>query len=184
MALGLPEFGIVPDHASGDPTKYDKLRRRLLWGIANGLYLLGTHQHETLHVMTASWVTQVATSPKLLAVSVEAGAKTAVYIDDAASFLVALLPRERKEIIRKFVKPELEVATKDGGLSIQGLAFGLSNLGNPFPLEALGYLEMTMVSRSELGSHVLYVGEVADAVSFGDGAEVLEMRDTRMNYGG
>lgn len=184
MAAGQTEFGIVPDHASDDAITYDKLRRRLLWGIANGLYLLGTHQYETPHVMAVSWVTQVATAPKLLAVSVEFAAKTAGCIDDSGNFLLALLPRERKEIVRKFVKPELEVVTTDGGLSIQGLAFGLSEFGNPFPLEALGYLEMRLVSRTALGSHVLYLGEVCDAVLVQGEAEILTMRDTRMNYGG
>jgi flavin reductase (DIM6/NTAB) family NADH-FMN oxidoreductase RutF len=59
---------VPPDH---DPGEYDKLRRRVLWTMPSGLYVLGTRAGERRNGMTVNWVTQVSSDPKLLA-SVEA----------------------------------------------------------------------------------------------------------------
>jgi Flavin reductase like domain len=57
-----------------DPEAYDRLRRRILWSMPSGLYVLGTRGARRRNLMTLNWATQVAVDPKLLAVSVEAGA--------------------------------------------------------------------------------------------------------------
>ena len=175
---------MVPSRALGDEEAYDHGRRRLLWGLTTGLYLLGTHHGDDLHVMTTSWATQLAISPKLVGVSVEANARTRQFIDASGSFLLALLAVDQKNIIRKFVKVDQRREVKEGSLAIEGVPFGLSEMGNPYPIAAAGFLEMKLVSRLELGSHTLFVGEVTDAVEFVLGAVMLSIRDTRMNYGG
>ena len=64
--------GPVPDGA--DPEAYDRLRRRVLWSLPSGLYVLGTRGAGRRNLMTLNWATQVAVDPKLVAVSVEAAA--------------------------------------------------------------------------------------------------------------
>src|SRR5262249_32523772 len=62
--------GPVPEGA--DPEAYDRLRRRVLWAMPSGLYVLGTRGATQRNLMTLNWATQVAVDPKLVAVSVEA----------------------------------------------------------------------------------------------------------------
>ena len=59
---------VPPD---SDPEEYDKLRRRVLWKMPSGLYVLGSRAGERRNGMTVNWVTQVSFDPKLVAVSVE-----------------------------------------------------------------------------------------------------------------
>ena len=65
--------GIVGPFPPGrDPEEYDKLRRRVLWKMPSGLYVLGSHATgERRNGMTINWVTQVSFDPKLVGVSVE-----------------------------------------------------------------------------------------------------------------
>ena len=62
--------GIVGPFPPGqDPEEYDKLRRRVLWTMPSGLYVLGsTDKGERRNGMTLNWATQVSFDPKLLAV--------------------------------------------------------------------------------------------------------------------
>ena len=49
------------------PEEYDKLRRRVLWKMPSGLYVLGsTDAAERRNGMTINWVTQVSFEPKLV----------------------------------------------------------------------------------------------------------------------
>ena len=70
---GVP-VGPFPDEA--DPADYDRLRRRVLWKLPMGLYVLGSRAGEQRNLMTLNWAMQVASNPKLLAVSVERSAVT------------------------------------------------------------------------------------------------------------
>ena len=48
--------GIVgPVPAGHDPEEYDKLRRRVLWKMPSGLYVLGSRDGERRNLMTLNW---------------------------------------------------------------------------------------------------------------------------------
>jgi flavin reductase (DIM6/NTAB) family NADH-FMN oxidoreductase RutF len=95
--------GPVPDGA--DPEAYDRLRRRVLWSLPSGLYVLGTHGAGRRNLMTLNWATQVAVEPKLVAVSVEAEAVSHALLREGRVFSLNILPREQRALVRKFVKP-------------------------------------------------------------------------------
>jgi len=59
-----------------DAEHYDRLRRRVLWKLPTGLYLLGSRAGESRNLMTLNWAMQVSLDPKYLAVSVEQSAVT------------------------------------------------------------------------------------------------------------
>ena len=56
--------------------EYDKLRRRVLWTLPYGLYVLGSRAGDRRNGMTMNWVSQVSFDPKLLGVGIEKGALT------------------------------------------------------------------------------------------------------------
>src|SRR5438034_10892572 len=89
---------VGPFPEGADPEEYDKLRRRVLWTMPSGLYIIGSRAGDRRNGMTANWVTQVGFDPKLLAVSVEHGAVTHELIGEGAVFSVNLVDREDRAI--------------------------------------------------------------------------------------
>ena len=65
--------GPVPEGV--DPDAYDRLRRRVLWSMPTGLYVIGSRATvdgtDCANLMTANLVVQVATEPKLVAAAVD-----------------------------------------------------------------------------------------------------------------
>ncbi|MGZ8763094.1 MAG: flavin reductase family protein, partial [Acidimicrobiia bacterium] len=96
--------GPIPD--GQDPEEYDKLRRRVLWTMPYGLYVLGsTDRGGRRNGMTINFVTQVGFDPKWIGVSVEQGALTHELIEVGRCFSLCLIDREDRAIVRKFTKP-------------------------------------------------------------------------------
>ena len=174
----------------------DRLRRRVLWKMPTGLYLLGSRSAESAdrspgkrNLMTLSWAMQVATAPKLVAVSVETAAVTHQLISDSEVFAVSILRRDDRAVVRRFVKPvdpsdvELEA---DGTGTMRGEPVRADRTGAPILANAAAFVDCRLTDTVALGSHSLFVGEVVGfGVGGGDeGVPVLRTEDTRMNYGG
>jgi flavin reductase (DIM6/NTAB) family NADH-FMN oxidoreductase RutF len=165
-----------------DPAEYDKLRRRVLWKMPSGLFVIGSRAGERRNLMTANWVTQVAFDPKLVAVSVENEAVTAVLITDGGVFTISIVDREDRAIVRKFVKP---VEHDEAAGTLNGFAFHEARTGAPILDQALAYVDCEVRHTLPLGNHTLFVGEVVDAgFQAPEDNLALRMEDTRMSYGG
>jgi flavin reductase (DIM6/NTAB) family NADH-FMN oxidoreductase RutF len=148
----------------------------------SGLYLLGSRAGDESNLMTANWVTQVASQPKLVAASVEAEAVTHRLISEGGAFTVCILDRADRAVVRKFARPA-ERDPETGALN--GFEVFAARTGAPLFAGAAAWLDCEVRHRLELGSHTLFVGEVVDCgPPPGADAEVLRMEDTRMNYGG
>src|SRR5262245_6115744 len=79
--------------------EYDRLRRRVLWKMPSGLYVLGsTDGGERRNGMTINWVTQLSFSPKLIGVAVELHAYTHELIEAGHVFCVNFVDREDRAI--------------------------------------------------------------------------------------
>ncbi len=171
---------VGPFPPGSDPESYDKLRRRLLWQLPMGLYLLGSAAGEEKNLMTLNWAMQVSTRPKQLAVSVERSALTHRLVAEGGCFALSLVSRQDRAVVRKFVKPAIHDREKK---TLNEVAYKTATTGAPIPDLATGYLDCEVRQSLEAGSHTLFLGEVVDAGG-GEGSEVLRMEDTRMSYGG
>ena len=173
-------IGPFPLHA--DPAEYDKLRRRVLWTMPSGLYVIGSRAGERMNAMTANWVSQVSFNPKLVAVSVEREALTHELIHDGQAFSVSIIDREDRAIVRKFTKP---VEVDEVAKTLNDIPFVERTTGAPILAQAVSWVDCRVTQEVGVGGHTLFVGEVVDA-GFGKAEEtpVLRMEDTRMNYGG
>jgi len=179
--------GIVGPVPEGrDPEEYDKLRRRVMWAMPSGLYVIGSRAGERRNAMTANWVTQVSSTPKLVAVGVEKEAVTHGLIVEGRVFSVNLVDREDRAIVRKFTKPvEVDGTSTSNRFGMNGFAFHDGPTGAPILDQAVAWLDCRVHSTLDLGDHTLFVGEVADAgFQKPEDTPVLRMEDTRMNYGG
>jgi flavin reductase (DIM6/NTAB) family NADH-FMN oxidoreductase RutF len=175
--------GIVgPVPPGQDPEEYDKLRRRVLWKMPSGLYVLGSRAGERRNGMTVNWVSQVSFEPKLVAVSVEEHAFTHELLVEGGVFSVNLLSVEDRAVVRKFTKPvEVDLAAR----TLNGFGFRDGATGAPVLDLAVAWVDCEIRQQVELGGHSLFVGEVIDAGFQADEeTPVLSMGDTRMNYGG
>lgn len=173
---------VGPVPAGADPEVYDRLRRRILWGMPSGLYVLGSQAAGRRNLMTLNWASQVATDPKLVAVSIEANAVTHGLVREGGIFSLNILPREQRAIVRKFVKP-----VEDGGEPAELGGFPLRPEASRAPVlaAAVAWLQCEVRQEVPCGSHGVFVGEVVDCGGdIPDGTEVLRMEDTRMSYGG
>jgi flavin reductase (DIM6/NTAB) family NADH-FMN oxidoreductase RutF len=182
---GSGPVGPYPPGVDTDDQKdeYDRLRRRVLWKMPSGLYVVGsTDGAERRNGMTMNWVTQLSFDPKLVGVSVEQTAVTHELIEAGGCFALSIVDREDRAIVRKFTKPvEVDLA----GKTLNGFPFVERITGAPILAQAVAYLDCAVRDRMAVGHHTLFLGEVVDTAFLGDEeADVLRMEDTRMNYGG
>jgi flavin reductase (DIM6/NTAB) family NADH-FMN oxidoreductase RutF len=200
--MPLPDHAVGPVPVGRTPEEYDRMRRRVLWSMPTGLFVVGSRAGRRRNLMTCNWVMQVATVPKLVAVSVEVGSVTRSLIERGGGFSVSVLPRSERAVIRRFVKPVQDVELDESGdaRSMQGVPVHEVSGGLPCLSSALAWMACEVrhsfgwdEDAGGQGSHVLVVGEVVDAgegpAASDAGTEeettaVLQMRDTRLNYGG
>ncbi|MBI2708385.1 MAG: flavin reductase [Actinobacteria bacterium] len=182
---GTGPIGPFPARAREDPGEqeaYDKLRRRVLWSLPSGLYVLGSRAGDRRNAMTINWVSQVSFEPKLVGVSVEKPALTHELVADGGVFSVNTVARADSAMIRKFTKP---VDADLGAMTLNGFAFHDGATGAPVLDRAPAFLDCEVRHALDVGGHTLFVGEVVDCgFQAAEDTPVLRMEDTRMHYGG
>jgi len=148
----------------------------------SGLFVLGSVHAGRRNLMTLNWGMQVATDPKIVAVSIEHEAVTHALVRDGGVFSLNIIGRADRAIVRKFVKP-----LDDGGdaANLAGFAVRAASTGAPILEQAAAWLDCEVRSTLDFTSHTVFAGEVVDCGGdVGDGTEILRMEDTRMSYGG
>lgn len=154
---------------------------KVLWRIPNVLCLIGAAAGEEWNGMTASWVTQVAMEPVLVAVAVDRTATTHRLIEEGQRFSVNLWSRDDTRPFVSFSKP----ARREGD-TLNGRPVRLGVTGAPIFEEAIAFIDCRLWGAVDCGTHTLFIGELADC-GFHDGGEdkaVARIEDTRMKYGG
>lgn len=173
--------GPFPDGV--DPEEYDRLRRRVLWTMPTGLYVVGsTDGAERRNAMTANWVMQLSFDPKWVGVSIEREAVTHELIEAGGCFAVSMVDREDRAIVRKFTKPvDVDLAAK----TLNEFPYIERATGAPILAQAAAFVDCQVRERLTAGNHTLFAGEVVDAGFLKDeDTLLLRMEDTKMNYGG
>jgi len=185
MATKTGPVGPFPDGIETDEQKegYDKLRRRVLWKMPSGLYIIGSRAGDRRNGMTANWATQLSFDPKLIGIGLEQTAFTHELIAEARAFSLNIIDREDRAIVRKFVKP-VEVDNDAGTMSGFPFRDGTAT-GTPVLTQAVAWVECEVRQDVACGNHTLFLGEVVNCgFQKPEETEVLRMEDTRMNYGG
>ena len=181
---GTP-IGPFPPGIETDEQKegYDKLRRRVLWKMPYGLYVVGSRSGSNYNLMTLNWATQVSFEPKLVGIGVEKDAVTHELITAGGVFSLNILSREDRAIVRKFVKP---VEVDGEAKTLNGFPFHDGRTGAPILDQAVAYVDCEVRNPVDCGGHTFFIGEVVDSrfQVEDEESEVLRMEDTRMSYGG
>ncbi len=162
--------------------EYDRLRRRALWTMPSGLYVVGSRSGDTRNLMTLNWATQVSFEPKLIGIGVERPALTHRLITEGGAFSLNTIDRQDRAIVRKFTKP-VEIDPTAG--TANGFAFHDGPNGAPVLDQAPAWFACDVRQAVEAGDTTFFVGEVvACGFQQPEDTPVLRMEDTRMNYGG
>ena len=183
---GSSPIGPYPPGVETDEhrVEYDKLRRRVLWKMPYGLYVIGSRGNES-HLkclMTANWVSQLSFDPKWVGVGIEHKALTHRLIEEGGCFSVCLIRREDRAIVRKFTKP-VEIGAAAHTLDEFPVVERVT--GAPILAQSVAFLDCAVRDRLEAGHHTFFAGEVLDCGFLTDEeTPILRMEDTRMNYGG
>src|ERR1700676_3172888 len=92
---------VGPFPEGADPVEYDKLRRRVLWTMPYGLYVVGSRSADRLkrQLMTLNWATQLSFDPKLVGIGVEREALTHELIASGGGFSLCLVDREDRAVV-------------------------------------------------------------------------------------
>jgi flavin reductase (DIM6/NTAB) family NADH-FMN oxidoreductase RutF len=181
---GTGPIGPFPPGVETDEQRedYDKLRRRVLWTLPYGLYVVGSRAGERRNAMTLNWATQLSFDPKLVGIAVEKPALTHELITEGQVFSLCTVAQDDRAIVRKFTKP-VEVDT--AAMTLNGFAFHEGRTGAPVLDQAPAFLDCEVRQAVDVGNHTLFIGEVVDAgFQAEEATPVLRMEDTRMNYGG
>lgn len=175
--------GPVPPFPEGaDPDEYDRRRRRVLWKMPSGLYIVGSRAGERRNGMTLNWATQLGFDPKLLGVSIEDDALTHELVSEGGVFALNLVDRDDRSIVRRFTKPvEVDAEAR----TLNGFPYHDGVTGAPILDQAVAFLDCEVRQQVGVGGHTLFIGEIVDCgFQKDDDTPVLRMEDTRMNYGG
>src|SRR2546423_10280531 len=179
-----PPIGHFPDGVETDEKKeeYDKPRRRVLWKMPYGLYVVGSRSGSNRNLMTLNWASQVSFEPKLVGISVEKSAFTHELTEAGRCFSLNLLPQEERAAVRKFVKP---VEVDPDGKSLNGFAFHDGRTGAPILDVAAAWVDCELRQSVDCGGHTFFTGEVVDpGFQAGAGRPVPRMGGTRVGSGG
>lgn len=177
-------IGPFPAGVSGPEAEdeYDRLRRRVLWSMPYGLYVVGSVDGERANGMALNWATQLSFEPKLVGIGVEKDAFTHELIEASGVFSLCVISREDRAIIRKFTKP---VEVDHAASTLNGFPFTTGQTGVPILTQSVSWIECEVREAPPFGNHTFFVGEVVAAgFSQAEDTPVLRMEDTRMNYGG
>ena len=180
-----PPIGPFPSGVDSEDQReeYDKLRRRVLWKMPYGLYVVGARAGDRRNLMTLNFASQVSSEPKLVGIGVEKEAFTHELIAEGGVFSLNILSREDRAIVRKFVKP---VEADPEAKTLNGFPFHDGRTGAPILDQAVAYVDCEVRNPVDCGGHTFFIGEVMDAAFQveDEETEVLRMEDTRMSYGG
>src|SRR5262249_51332930 len=142
--------------------EYDRLRRRVLWKMPSGLYVVGsTDKAQRRNGMTLNWATQVSFDPKWLGISVEREAVTHELIAASGVYSLCIIDREDRAIVRKFTKPvtvDLDAHTLNEFPYVDG-----PSTGAPVLTQSVAYLECEVRQPVEIGDHTLFLAEIVNA---------------------
>jgi flavin reductase (DIM6/NTAB) family NADH-FMN oxidoreductase RutF len=180
-----PPPGATPVTEADD--EFDRHRRRVLWSLTTGLYLVGSRVGDEVNLMTANLVVQVSMEPKLVAVALERESVTARLVRAGEAFTLTVLTRADRDVVRRFVKPVVDVERAPDGTVTAMSGHAVEQVGPgllPVLASKAAFLLCRLERIDELGSHDLYIGEVTEVGGEPAEAEVLRMEDTRMHYGG
>jgi flavorubredoxin/flavin reductase (DIM6/NTAB) family NADH-FMN oxidoreductase RutF len=126
--------------------------------LSGGLYILTATKGETKGAMLASWVTQASFEPPgfTVAVAKDRAIESLMQVND--TFVLNILEEGNyQDLMKHFLK-----RFPPGADRFEGVKTQVANNQSPILIDALAYLECTVVSRMDCGDHWVVYSHVTD----------------------
>ena len=140
--------------------------------LASGVYIVTVDVAGKKDGMLATWITQAGFEPPSLVVSVNKQRDILRALNVGDRFTINVLSNRNMDIFKAFAKPHND--EKFDGLALKVSPNGSAGAGPVFA-EAVSYIDLQVQSVTEVGDHVLVVGEVIDG-------ELLNGQDEPMTH--
>ena len=118
-----------------------------------GIYVLTVRADDIINGMIASWVTQVSYKPPLIMVAVHPNRYSHSLIEKSQAFVLHVLDRSQKEMLKRFKGPDPEKKFND-------IPWEPGKTGAPILNDCLAWLELIVKERHTPGNHTLFIGEI------------------------
>jgi len=133
---------------------------KALYLISYGLYVVSSRKGDRLNGQTANTVIQVSSQPLTISVCINKGNLTHEFIKDSGVFTVSVLSQDTPlSFIGRFgFKSGREVD------KLKDVNYKLGETKAPIVLDhTLAYLEAKVVNQVDVGTHTIFIGELAGA---------------------
>ncbi len=143
----------------------DPIDTTAFFKLSYGLFVL-TAKGEKHNGCITNTAVQVASSPNCISVSVQKGNLTCEIIEQTGKFNVSVLTEDVPyDLIRHFgMQSGRDTDKFDGFTAVDTAANGIKYITD----YTNAYLSAKVISKTDLGSHMLFVGEVTEAKVLGD----------------
>jgi flavin reductase (DIM6/NTAB) family NADH-FMN oxidoreductase RutF len=125
----------------------------------------------------ASWVQQVAFEPPLVSIAIKKGRPALEVLGDDGSFAVNVVGEENKGLIGRYAKGIPPGSDAFADESVRRAVTGAAVLE-----EATAYLDCRLHARTELGDHVLCIGEVVAGDVLAGDEPMVHLRRSGFDY--
>ena len=150
----------------------DALDRKAFHQFSYGLYLLATRVGDRDNACIINTAIQAASEPRQISVSCVKGSCTQQMIDESGLFSVSVLPESTPfEFFKHFGMQsghDVEKFVQSDTSEIPGSNIGRCANGLVYELSASAYFSCKVVSAQDIGSHVMFIGEVVEARRLSD----------------
>jgi flavin reductase (DIM6/NTAB) family NADH-FMN oxidoreductase RutF len=138
---------------------------RTLFKISYGVYIVSSKKSNKLNGQIANTVFQVTAEPACIAVSINKENLTCEFIQDSKVFAVSILSENTPmEFIGKFGFKSGRDIDKFSDTN-----YKIGTTGAPVVLDySVGYLECKVINSLDVGTHIIFVGDVIEAEILND----------------
>ena len=143
---------------------------KALYKFTSGLYVVSTHDGDAVSACLINTGLQLTSTPLQVQVAVNKGNYTEGMIEKSGTFALTLVSETADmPYIGRF-----GFRTSRDFDKFDGIAVERTILGDPYTTEhAVAMLACEVVQKLDVGTHMLFVGEVKEAVSVADAAVIV-----------
>ncbi|MBP6977929.1 MAG: flavin reductase [Lentimicrobiaceae bacterium] len=162
------------------------MNHKAFFKLTYGIYLVGSRKDQELSGFIANSAFQITSEPPRIAISCHKNNQTISALQHSQSFSLSVLQRDASmEMIRTFGYSQGMTGRNPSG-KFNHVEVKYGKTGSPIVLsDAIAYFECRIVNSIDQGTHILFIGEVVDAVVLDDRKEPLTYayyRDVKKAY--
>ncbi len=132
---------------------------KALYSLSYGLYIVSSTENRRLNAQIANSVFQITSEPIRIAVSINKQNLTHEYIEKSGVFAVSILDQDTP---MKFIGNFGFKSGRDID-KFENVNYKIGKTSSPIVLDnALGFIEAEVISKTDIGSHTIFVGEALD----------------------